>query len=60
MLKNLLVAAFLVLAVAHPVAPAEAGILKKVARAIVMKTVVPVICTVRKIKHESTGSACNK
>jgi hypothetical protein len=59
MLKNLFVAAFLLAAIAHPTAPAEAGLLKKVARAVVMKTVVPVICTARKLQHKSTGSACN-
>jgi hypothetical protein len=59
MLKNSFVAAFLLVAIAHPTAPAEAGLLKTVARAVVMKTVVPVICTARKLQHKSTGSACN-
>jgi hypothetical protein len=59
MLKNILAAAFLIVAVAQPVAPAEAGILKKVAKAVVLKTVVPVACLARKIQHKSTGKLCN-
>ncbi len=59
MLKQFAVAALLVVAIAHPAAPAEAGLLKKVAKAVVMRTVVPVICTARKLQHKSTGSACH-
>jgi hypothetical protein len=58
MLKHILAAALLTAAVAFPVSAAEAGLLKKVAKAVVMKTVVPVICTARKLQHKSTGSAC--
>jgi hypothetical protein len=58
MFKHILAVALLAAAVACPVAPAEAGLLKKVAKAVVMKTVVPVICTARKLQHKSTGSAC--
>jgi hypothetical protein len=58
MLKHILAAALLTAAVTCPVSAAEAGLLKKVAKAVVMKTVVPVICTARKLQHKSTGSAC--
>ena len=60
MLKNVLVAAVLMAAIAQPISPAEAGILKKVVRAVVIKTVVPVVCVARKIQNKSTGSLCNK
>lgn len=59
MLKSIVAAGLLAFALAVPQAPAEAGILKKVAKAVVLKTLVPVACTVRKLKHESTGKLCH-
>jgi hypothetical protein len=59
MLKHSIVAAFVVMAFAVPVAPAEAGILKQVARAVVLRTLVPAECKIRKALHKSTGFLCN-
>jgi hypothetical protein len=59
MIKQFAIAALLMTAVAFPVAPAEAGILKTVARAVVLKTLVPAECKVRKALHKPTGILCN-
>jgi hypothetical protein len=58
MLKTVFVAGFVAFALMQPTAAAEAGILKKVARAVVLKTVVPFACAARKIQNKSTGKLC--
>jgi hypothetical protein len=59
MLKTSIVTALvLAFTFAVPAAPAEAGILKRIARAVVLKTVVPAECKIRKALHESTGILC--